>query len=63
MVPPDADDLDLNGDLLERLPFDLDGLARFADDPDTADTGVADAPLYPWIVDLGAYELSDTPAF
>jgi predicted outer membrane repeat protein len=55
-VPADSDDLNSNGNRLERIPFDLDGRPRFADDPATANTGTADAPLYPWIVDLGAYE-------
>jgi hypothetical protein len=55
-VPADIDDLDLDDDLLERIPLDLDGLTRFADDPDTADTGMADLPAYPEIVDIGAYE-------
>jgi predicted outer membrane repeat protein len=56
-VPTDVDDLNSNGNRLERVPFDLDGKPRFVDRPDVPDTGVADAPLYPWIVDLGAYEL------
>ena len=55
-VPPDIDDLDADGDRQERIPFDLDGHTRFVDDPATANTGVADVPLYPAIVDLGAYE-------
>jgi predicted outer membrane repeat protein len=55
-VPPDLDDLDSDGDRLERLPLDLDGRPRFLDDPATANTGTADAPLYPALVDLGAYE-------
>ena len=55
-VPADIDDLDLNEDLSERIPLDLDGRTRFADDPDTADTGMADIPAYPDIVDIGAYE-------
>lgn len=62
-VPADADDLDLDDDRLERIPFDLDGRPRFADHPDTADTGWPDAPAYPMIVDLGAYELGSTPPF
>jgi hypothetical protein len=33
---------------------DLDGLARFADDPDTDDTGLSDGVL--GVVDMGAYE-------
>ena len=55
-VPADIDDIDLNDDLSERIPLDLDGRTRFADDPDTPDTGLADAPAYPDIVDIGAYE-------
>jgi len=55
-VPADTDDLDLDDNLLERIPLDLDGLARFADDSGTADTGLADAPAYTDIVDIGAYE-------
>ena len=52
----DIDDLDSDGNRHERVPFDLDGRTRFADDPTTANTGTADVPLYPGIVDLGAYE-------
>ena len=55
-VPSDTDDLDLDEDLAERIPLDLEGRTRFADDPDTPDTGLADAPAYPEIVDIGAYE-------
>ena len=55
-VPADIDDLDLDDDLLERIPLDMAGLIRFADDPDTEDTGLADVPSYLEIVDLGAYE-------
>ena len=55
-VPADIDDIDLNDDLSERIPLDLDGRTRFADDPDTPNTGLADAPAYPDIVDIGAYE-------
>jgi len=51
-VPADAFDLDGDGDLTEPIPFDLDGLARFIDDPLTPDTGVGTPP----IVDMGAYE-------
>lgn len=49
-----ADVLDLDGDLdvLEPVPFDLDVLPRFEDDPAVPDTGAGTAP----IVDLGAYE-------
>ena len=38
---------------LEDVTTDRDGLARFIDDPDTADTGSGAAP----IIDLGAYEV------
>jgi hypothetical protein len=49
-----ADVLDLDGDLdvLEPVPFDLDLLPRFEDDPAVPDTGLGAAP----IVDLGAFE-------
>jgi hypothetical protein len=57
-VPPDAYDLNANGNRLERVPFDLDGRARFVDRSDAANSGVPDAPLYPGIVDLGVYELT-----
>jgi hypothetical protein len=56
-VPADVDDLNANADRLERIPFDLDAKPRFVDHPGTANTGVADAPRYPQVVDLGAYEL------
>ncbi|MCU0915909.1 MAG: hypothetical protein MUC88_15315 [Planctomycetes bacterium] len=56
-VPADADDLDSDGDRLERLPVDIDARPRFVDHPVTANTGIADAPRYPQIVDLGASEL------
>jgi predicted outer membrane repeat protein len=52
-VPADTADLDGDGDLLEPLPLDLDGLARFADVFAVADTGSGTAP----IVDMGAYEV------
>ena len=61
-VPVDVDDLNSNGNRLERMPFDLDGQARFVDCPDAPNTGVADAPLYPSVADLGAYELGNTSA-
>ncbi len=55
-VPPDWSDLDHDGDPDERTPFDLDRRLRFADDPTTIDTGLADPPAYPYVVDMGAYE-------
>ena len=51
-VPADVFDLDGDGDITEPVPFDLQGLLRFLDDPATDDTGVGVAP----IVDIGAYE-------
>jgi hypothetical protein len=57
-VPADTDDLNGNGDRLERLPLDLGGQPRFVNRADAPDTGVADTPLYPGIADIGAYELS-----
>ena len=55
-VPPDKADLDMDADITERSPLDLDGNPRFVDDPSVADTGVADPPTYPSVVDRGAYE-------
>jgi len=48
----DGLDLDQDGDTVELIPVDLDGWSRFADDPDTPDTGCAAAA----VVDMGAYE-------
>ena len=56
-VPLDTADLDNDGNTAERTPFDLDGYRRFHDDPNTVDSGVPDPPIYPEIVDMGAYEL------
>ena len=55
-VPADEADLDGDGDTAERIPVDLDWRLRFADRPGTIDTGVADPPDYPYVVDMGAYE-------
>lgn len=59
-VPADTADLDDDSNTSERTPLDLDGNPRFFDDPATIDTGQADFPDYPDIVDLGAYEGPDT---
>jgi hypothetical protein len=55
-VPADGADLDMDSDLAERSPLDLDGNPRFVDDPSVADTGIADPPAYPAVADRGAYE-------
>ena len=55
-VPADIADLDGDGDIDERTPFDFDGNPRFVEDPFSDDTGVADPPYYRHIVDMGAYE-------
>ena len=52
-VPADAPDLDGDGNVIEPLPIDLDGNARFVDQPAVVDTGNGAAPL----VDMGAYEV------
>jgi parallel beta-helix repeat protein len=59
-VLPDVTDIDADGDTEERIPADLDGGPRFVDDPLTADTGIADPPQYPDVVDMGAYEFLGT---
>ncbi|MCP4707259.1 MAG: hypothetical protein GY869_01425, partial [Planctomycetes bacterium] len=51
-VGPDLTDLDGDGDPNEPIPFDIDGLPRFYDDPNTIDTGNGTPP----IVDMGAHE-------
>jgi predicted outer membrane repeat protein len=56
LVPEDEVDLDKDLDTGERTPLDLDLIRRFSDRPDTVDTGVADPPDYPLVVDMGAYE-------
>ena len=55
-VSRDYLDLDYDGNTHESTPFDLDGLNRFADDPDTPDTGSGTPP----IVDMGPYEFGST---
>jgi hypothetical protein len=55
-VPADLADLDDDEDMAERTPLDLDLNARFVNDEGTADSGVADPPNYPDVVDIGAYE-------
>ena len=53
----DIDKVDLDGDGItnEPVPLDMDGYARFTDDPNTPDSGVYFTPEFP-IVDMGAYE-------
>ncbi len=55
-VPPDLDDIDGDGDTAERTPHDLGHDARFVDDLSVVDSGVADPPDYPQVVDMGALE-------
>jgi predicted outer membrane repeat protein len=55
-VPADVTDLDNDADVAERTPLDLDLNPRFINDENTTDTGVADPPNYPDVVDMGAYE-------
>ncbi|MFC1782131.1 S8 family serine peptidase [Planctomycetota bacterium] len=62
-VPADSADLDGDGNTAVRIPFDLEGRPRFIDDPSAVDTGLADPPNYPVIVDMGAYESSVTGDF
>lgn len=51
-IAQDTLDLDGDGDTSEPLPFDLDGLPRFVDEPTVPDTGEGSPP----IVDIGPYE-------
>ena len=54
-MPDDVADIDGNGFFDEPTPLDRSGLARFADDPATDDTGQGMAP----VVDMGAHEFAD----
>ena len=56
LVLPDTFDLDVDTDLTERVPLDLDFLPRFFDFDLKMNTGVPDPPTYPQVVDMGAYE-------
>ncbi len=56
LVPADIADLDQDGDTGERTPLDFDLQPRFVDDSQTQDTGIADPPDCPEVVDMGAYE-------
>ncbi len=58
LVPPDTRDLDGDGDTAERIPLDIEGSFRIADSREVVDTGVADPPDYPAVVDMGAYEMA-----
>ncbi|NLE57002.1 MAG: right-handed parallel beta-helix repeat-containing protein [Planctomycetes bacterium] len=51
-VPFDLTDFDVDFDIGEPWPVDLEGNLRFVDDPLVADTGLGTPP----IVDMGAYE-------
>ncbi len=51
-LPPDTTDLDGDGDTVEPIPVDLNGVPRFMDISGIPDTGFGTPP----IVDMGAYE-------
>lgn len=51
-VPADGADLDHDGNTSEPLPIDAAGNTRFADDPNSTDSGNGGAP----IIDIGAIE-------
>ncbi len=51
-LPADVADLDGDGNTSERVPYDLDGMPRVLNDPDTPDTGVPGSA----VVEMGAYE-------
>ena len=60
-VEADVADLDVDLDVAERQPLDLDDQPRFVDDSAMTDTGLADPPNYVEIVDRGAYEVQFVP--
>ncbi|MFN0137658.1 MAG: hypothetical protein ACKVS9_16255, partial [Phycisphaerae bacterium] len=53
-VPRDLADIDNDGDTIERLPIDLAGNVRIADDPFSADGPFGTPPN----VDIGAFEVN-----
>jgi Right handed beta helix region/Chlamydia polymorphic membrane protein (Chlamydia_PMP) repeat len=55
-LPEDTCDLDDDGDMEEKLPYDWDSDDRRMDDSETADTGSGEAP----IVDMGIDEFGET---
>ncbi|MCC7291925.1 MAG: hypothetical protein IT449_07685 [Phycisphaerales bacterium] len=55
-TPLDWHDLDDDGDVRERVPFDLDGKPRFVNDPASPNTGNPDPQYGTRMVDMGAYE-------
>jgi hypothetical protein len=59
LVPADALDVDNDSDTAEAIPLDVQGKARFRDDPYTTETGNGTAP----IVDIGAYEYQQVARF
>ena len=56
LVPADTTDLDGDANTTERIPQDCAGRPRFFDYLGAANSGVADPPAYPEVVDLGAFE-------
>ena len=52
----DYADIDGDGYTAECVPLDLDGFARFTDDPAVLDLGAPLAGYYPYVIDLGVYE-------
>jgi len=58
-VPTDSIDIDVDGDVNEDLPLDLDGNPRIADDPSTPNSGIGNPSGA--VVDRGAYERPGTP--
>lgn len=60
-VPVDVADVDEDGNIIERIPLDLDGSPRIVDDPTSPDTGVPfpNGLPVPGIVDIGAFEYRD----
>ncbi len=57
-LPADEIDFDGDSDLLESLPFDLAGMMRQVDDPNTVDSGAGSTP----VVDAGAFEFQPEDA-
>jgi predicted outer membrane repeat protein len=56
VIPADVADLNSDTVTTERIPLALSGTPRFLDHLIKSDTGLADLPVYPAVVDMGAYE-------
>ena len=60
-IPADDLDMDADGDFIEAIPLDLQGLQRFRNDNGIADTGIPGNGYFS-VADMGAYEFQGSTA-